>query len=271
MYVKLNMLSNYHRSCNTVWSKFTGKWQLAIRWVCLRPRRFWWLCHSSRAARRTGPPSACTCSPTSCSPRPWRSQPPRGRRICPFSTKRIFLTFFYVTFCFLVMKSNTSPCFTCLFIVVHSLLEVGDVALIDLRNGLVVLGGHREPAHVCVDVHRLQQGSGRLCNCMGTFVKRNPYSNVLFLYRWGRTSCNSLTHWRSWSLTHVCCPAWCGAEMARDKLVKIGSENFKFKKLNVGYKLRTVMARKSTCAKVTKVLPACDHFFAILNRLAARS
>ena len=33
-------------------------------------RRWRWPSRSSRAAPRTGPPSACTCSPPSCSPRP---------------------------------------------------------------------------------------------------------------------------------------------------------------------------------------------------------
>ena len=51
----------------------------------------------------------------------------------------------------------------CLFVVVHSLFEVGDVALVDLRDGLVVLGRHREPSHVCVNVDRLHQASGCLC------------------------------------------------------------------------------------------------------------
>ena len=48
---------------------------------------------------------------------------------------------------------------------VHGLFEVGDVALVDLGDGLVVLGCHREPPHVRVYVDSLHQASGRLCNC----------------------------------------------------------------------------------------------------------
>ena len=60
--------------------------------------------------------------------------------------------------------------FAYLFVVVHGLLEVGDVGLVDLSNCLVMLGGHREPSHIRVDVDGLHQAPGRLCNGKGTLV-----------------------------------------------------------------------------------------------------
>ena len=56
---------------------------------------------------------------------------------------------------------------------VHGLFEVGDVVLVDLGDGLMVLGGHRETAHVRVYVHGLDQAGRRFCN-----LKRGKLINV---------------------------------------------------------------------------------------------
>jgi len=47
--------------------------------------------------------------------------------------------------------------------VLHGLLEVGYFALVDLCHRLVVLGCHREPSHVRVDVNGFNQTIGSLC------------------------------------------------------------------------------------------------------------
>ena len=51
-----------------------------------------------------------------------------------------------------------------LFVVVDGFVEVGDVALVDFCDGLVVLGCNGEPAHVCVNVDALVQAADSLCS-----------------------------------------------------------------------------------------------------------
>ena len=61
------------------------------------------------------------------------------------------------------MKIVPHPEVVCgLFKVLHGPLRVADIVLVDLCNGLVVLGRDGEAAHVRVDVHRLHQAVGRL-------------------------------------------------------------------------------------------------------------
>ena len=49
-----------------------------------------------------------------------------------------------------------------LLVVVDGLFQVGNVTLVNLGNGLVVLGGNREPPHVRVNVDALGQTTDRL-------------------------------------------------------------------------------------------------------------
>ena len=49
------------------------------------------------------------------------------------------------------------------FVVVNGLVQVCDVTLVYLSNGLMVFGGYGEPSHISVNINALRQAANRLC------------------------------------------------------------------------------------------------------------